>query len=29
LLEDAGAVIVHREIVPDEIEAIQHAIGRP
>lgn len=27
LLEDAGAVVVHREIVPDEIEAIQRAIG--
>jgi molybdenum cofactor synthesis domain-containing protein len=27
LLEGAGAVVVHREIVPDEVEAIQHAIG--
>ena len=27
LLEDAGAVVVHREIVPDEIDAIQRAVG--
>ena len=27
LLEDAGAVVVHREIVPDEVKAIQRAIG--
>ena len=26
LLEDTGAVVVHREIVPDEIEAIRHAV---
>jgi molybdenum cofactor synthesis domain-containing protein len=28
LLADAGAVVVHREIVRDEVAAIQQAIGR-